>query len=92
MRYVVVHDRYSCEVEAETIEAAALEAAKMTSVLSVRRGVEMLVYPAESAKIVRVQYKYPNATGGGPDERLPDYGNIAVVEEFQPVEEHWLVK
>lgn len=83
MNYLVVHGTYGKEIEAETPEDAALEAARYCSVYDNIVGIRFRIFPAEFAKEVLVQYE-------DPEGRLPpsgnefhrDFGRPQVVDEF----------
>lgn len=78
--YLCVTGHRAETITADTIEQAALLAAKGTSVLDLCVGVEVRVYPAEFAREVKVQYSDPD--NKGPNERSMNYGQAQVVDEF----------
>lgn len=87
MNYLVVHGAYGKEIEAETSEDAALEAARYCSVYDNIVGIRFRVFPAEFAKEVLVQYEDPIGTlPPNGDEFMRNYGRPKVVEEFREVE------
>ena len=87
--FLVVNGTSARRVEAETVEEAALEAARTTSVGSLRTGVTFAIYPLDFCQKVRVQYERP-AEGG--DHGFGDnLGQLRVVDEFVEVPKLGLV-
>jgi hypothetical protein len=89
VRYLAVYSDRSRVIDADSPQAAALHAARsMPSVAGLRKGAIISIYPADFLIDVKVQYERPNAEMiPGTDERVGDYGDAVIVDEFKPCDE-----